>query len=213
MDEAGARAWLRDTFDVSRETLARLDDFIDLLRQENERQNLVSRSTLDQVWNRHIADSAQLLLHAPPRAEHWLDLGTGAGFPGLIVGLLHTGPVTLVEQRAKRAAFLREAAAALGLPTRTRIVQSRIETVEASPFDVISARAFAPLDRLFALGERFATTKTRWVLPKGKNANSELEAAESSWQGEFRLEPSRTDADSSIVVAEGVRRRAKGKRR
>ena len=211
MDEAEARAWLVATFDVPRETLDRIDGFVELLRRENETQNLVSRSSLDQVWNRHIADSAQLLLHAPPGPERWLDLGSGAGFPGLIVALLYPGSVTLLEQRTKRVDFLHRAASELRLPARTRIVRSRAETFEAPAFDVISARAFAPLDPLFALGERFATTKTRWVLPKGKNAKSELAAAESSWQGEFRLEPSLTDGDSSIVVAKGVRRRAKGK--
>jgi 16S rRNA (guanine527-N7)-methyltransferase len=213
MDEAGARAWLVATFNVPRETVERLDRFVELLRRENEVQNLVSRSSLEQVWNRHIADSAQLLLHAPGRPDRWIDLGSGAGFPGLVVASLYPGSVTLVEQRTKRVDFLRKAASLLELPTRTTIVQSRVETLEAPPFDVISARAFAPLEPLLALGERFATTKTRWVLPKGKNAKSELAAAESSWQGVFRLEPSLTDADSSIVVAEGVRRRAKGKRK
>jgi 16S rRNA (guanine527-N7)-methyltransferase len=213
MDEAGARAWLVATFNVPRETVERLDRFVELLRRENEIQNLVSRSSLDEVWNRHIADSAQLLLHAPGRPDRWIDLGSGAGFPGLIVASLYPGSVTLVEQRTKRVDFLRKAASLLELPERTSIVQSRVETLESPPFDVISARAFAPLEPLLALGERFATTKTRWVLPKGKNAKSELAAAESSWQGVFRLEPSLTDADSSIVVAEGVRRRAKGKRK
>jgi 16S rRNA (guanine527-N7)-methyltransferase len=213
MDEAGARAWLVATFNVPRETVERLDRFVELLRRENEAQNLVSRSSLEQVWSRHIADSAQLLLHAPAQPDRWLDLGSGAGFPGLIVASLYPGSVTLVEQRTKRVDFLRKAASLLELPARTTIVQSRVETLEAPPFDVISARAFAPLEPLLALAERFATTKTRWVLPKGKNAKSELAAAESSWQGVFRLEPSLTDADSSIVVAEGVRRRAKGKRK
>jgi 16S rRNA (guanine527-N7)-methyltransferase len=213
MDEAEARAWLVATFDVPRETLERLDLFVELLRIENEAQNLVSRSTLGQVWNRHIVDSAQLLLHAPPRPERWLDLGSGAGFPGLIIALLYPGSVTLLEPRTKRVDFLHKAASVLALPERTSIIQSRVETFEAPPFDLISARAFAPLEPLLALAERFATTKTRWVLPKGKNAKSELAAAESSWQGEFRLVPSLTGDDSSIVVAEGVRRRAKGKRR
>lgn len=211
MEEAEAQAWLVAAFDVPRETIDRLERFADLLRRENEAQNLVSRSTLDQIWSRHIADSAQLLAHASGPVASWLDLGTGAGFPGLIVALLHPGPVTLVEQRKKRIEFLRRAAELLELPSQTRIVQSRVETFDATTFDVISARAFAPLDRLLALGERFATRNTRWVLPKGKNAKSELEAAESSWQGEFGLVPSLTDADSSIIVAEGVRRRGKGK--
>ncbi len=212
MDEAGARHWLEFTFDVSRETIERLDSFVDLLARENLAQNLVSRASLEHVWVRHIADSAQLLLQAPSPSASWLDLGSGAGFPGLIVALLHQGPVTLVEQRSKRAQFLREAADLLALrPDRVEIAQSRVETLKSPAFDVISARAFAPLDRLLALGERFATPNTRWVLPKGKNAKSELAAAQSSWQGDFRLAASLTDDDSAIIVADRVRRRAKGK--
>ena len=131
---------------------------------------------------------------------------------GVMVAMLHPARVTLVEQGAKRVDFLRRAAECLGLSEQTAILQSRVETLEPTPFDVISARAFAPLDRLLALGQRFATPNTRWVLPKGRNAKSELEAAKSSWQGECRLEPSLTDADAGIIVAEGVKRRAKGKR-
>ncbi|HEY0447444.1 MAG TPA: 16S rRNA (guanine(527)-N(7))-methyltransferase RsmG [Allosphingosinicella sp.] len=211
MDEAEARAWLVSTFDVPRETLQRLDAFVALLRTENERQNLVSRSSLDAMWSRHIADSAQLLLHASAAAGSWIDLGTGAGFPGLMAALLHPAAVTMVEERRKRVEFLSAARETLQLPERTRILGSRVEVVEPAKYDVISARAFAPLDRLLALGERFATPQTRWVLPKGRNAKTELAAAEASWQGEFRLEPSLTDADAWIIVAEGVRRRAKGK--
>ena len=212
MDENTARQWLIDQLGVSRETLERLQDFVNLLREENERQNLVSRASLDQVWSRHIVDSAQLLRFAPAAAETWLDLGTGAGFPGLIVGLLRPGSVVLVEGRAKRADFLERAAEVSGIGDRVRIVASRVERFEAEPFDVISARAFAPLEKLLALGERFAAPATRWILPKGRNAKSELAAAESSWQGVFRLEPSITDVDAQIIVAEQVHHRSKGKR-
>ena len=208
MDEAAARASL----DVSRETLERLDAFVEFLRRENEQQNLVSRSTLDHVWTRHILDSAQLLRFTPPGAQTWLDLGTGGGFPGLILSALSPLHFTLVESRKLRIDFLTRAAGLLGIADRVSIICTSIEKFETSPFDVISARAFAPLDRLLPLAERFATPNTRWVLPKGKNAQSELEAAESSWQGDFRLEASVTDPDARIIVAQGVRRRAKGKR-
>jgi 16S rRNA (guanine527-N7)-methyltransferase len=207
MDKASACAALN----VPRETLERFDAFVALLREENERQNLVSRSSLDEVWARHIVDSAQLLRHAPEAADTWLDLGTGAGFPGLVVACLFPGRVTLVESRKLRVDFLTRAAAALGVSDRTAIVCAKIEKFEAPPFDVISARAFAPLDRLLTLAERFSTAKTRWILPKGRNAKTELEAAESLWQGDFRLEPSLTDPEAGIIVAEGVRRRPKGR--
>ncbi len=207
MDEPTARAALN----VPRETLERLDAFVALLREENERQNLVSRASLDHVWERHVLDSAQLVGLAPPNASTWLDLGTGAGFPGLVVACLVPGTVTLVEARRLRVEFLVRAADVLGIAGRTHIICAKIETVDASPFRVISARAFAPLDKLLALGERFSTTNTRWILPKGRNAKTELEAAESLWQGDFRFEPSVTDPDASIIVAEAVRRRVKGR--
>lgn len=204
MDETEARAWVEREFAVSRETMAKLDAFADLLRTENDRQNLVSRGTLDQLWLRHIADSAQLLRFAPPRAS-WVDLGTGAGFPGLIVAALHDGSVTLVEERRLRAEFLGAAAALLGL--RVEILQAKAERLPPRPFDVISARAFAPLEKLLSLGTGFSTQKSLWLLPKGRNASVELAALDSSWQGEFRLEPSVTDADAEIIVASGVSRK------
>jgi len=211
VDDLEARAWLGRHFDVPRETFVRLDAYIALLRAENERQNLVSRSTLDHLWVRHIVDSAQLILLAPGEGP-WLDLGTGAGFPGLIVGLLRPGPVTLVEQRKLRADFLRRAAVSLGLDNRVTIVCINARQAAMPPADVISARAFAPLDRIFALAGHLAHPGTQWVLPKGRNAQSELEAARASWQGSFRVERSVTDDEAWIVVAGDVRRRNKGKR-
>ena len=206
MEEAEARAAL----DVPRETLERLEAFIERLKAENERQNLVSRASLDQIWSRHILDSAQLLRFAPQHTKSWLDLGSGAGFPGLVIAMLHRSKVVLVEARRLRAEFLRTAAALLGIGQRVEIVCARAETLPERPFDVISARAFAPMDRLLTLGERFSTGETRWILPKGRNAKSELDAARSSWQGDFRLEPSLTDPDARIVIASEVRRRKEG---
>src|SRR3546814_11293966 len=103
MSEVDAVRWLMEHCCVSRETRGGLQDFIILLRSENERQNLVARATLEQVWARHIVDSAQLLVHAPAEASSWLDLGTGAGFPGLVVAMLHRSRVTLVEEQIGRA--------------------------------------------------------------------------------------------------------------
>ena len=209
MTEAEARAWVERAVDVPRETMARLDAFAALLRVENARQNLVSSGSLDHVWARHIVDSAQLLRFAPSAEASWVDRGTGAGFPGLIVAALHRGPVTLVEERRLRVEFLRRAAEVLGV--QPEIIGSRAERVPPRPFDVISARAFAPLPKLLALATGFSTTKTLWLLPKGRNAASELAALDSSWQGDFRLEESLTDPHAAIIVAEQVRRRAKRK--
>jgi len=209
MDEADARGWIERSFDVPRETMARLDAFAVLLREENERQNLVSRASLDRLWARHIADSAQLLRFAPAPDASWVDLGTGAGFPGLIVAALHQGPVTLIEARRLRAEFLARAAETLDIAVE--IVAGRAERVPPRRFDVISARAFAPLDRLLHLGTGFSTANSVWLLPKGRNAETELEALDPSWQGDFRLEPSVTDPHAQIIVAEGVRRAGRRK--
>lgn len=211
MDEGEARAWVEGRFDVPRGTMAALDSFAALLREESIRHNLVSKASLDHLWLRHIADSAQLLLFAPSPDSSWVDLGSGAGFPGLIVAALRGGPVTLVEERRLRVEFLRRAAEALGVTVE--ILGSRVERVPARPFDVISARAVAPLAKLLDLGTGLSTTNSVWLLPKGRNAQSELEALDPSWQGDFRLEPSVTDTDARIVVATGVRKAAGRRRR
>jgi 16S rRNA (guanine527-N7)-methyltransferase len=208
--EGEAKAWLEQHLDVSRETVARLDAFATSLREENERQNLVSRGSLEHLWVRHVADSAQLCLHAPSPTASWLDLGSGAGFPGLIVAALHQGPVTLVESRKLRVEFLQKAAEVLGVDIR--IIANRLERAVAEPFSVISARAFAGSAQTLALSHRFSTASTRWILPKGASAQSELEAARASWHGEFRLVPSQTDPDASIIIAEGVRPRRQRER-
>lgn len=204
MTEEEAKAWLIASLDVPRETLARIEDFIKFLNEEAQRQNLVAASTLEHVWFRHIVDSAQLLRLAPTCGD-WLDLGTGAGFPGLIVAALGRHRVTLVESRRKRVGFLEAATDLLGVRDRTTIIGGRAETAPSHPYDIISARAFAPIERLFPIGMPFSTLETVWVLPKGRSAQAELDAAKGTWQGAFRIEPSVTDPDSAILVAERVR--------
>lgn len=207
MDEEEAK----ETLDVPRETFERLEGFAALLRAENSQQNLVSASSLETIWSRHILDSTQLVRFAPSHGGTWLDLGSGAGFPGLIVAAVAPFHVTLVEARKLRVEFLQRAAECLGVEDRVEIICAKLERVPTRPFDVISARAFAPLERLLALAARFSTDKTLWILPKGRNAKTELEAALSSWQGDFRLEPSLTDPDAQIIVASGVRPKKRGR--
>lgn len=203
MSRANAKAFSQ--LGVSRETFA---PFVRFLNEANKRQNLIATSTEDSVWSRHILDSAQLLRFAPDTGN-WIDLGSGAGFPGLITGTLRAQATTLlVEQRTLRVGFLRQAIDILGASDRISISQGRAENIPAAAFAIISARAFAPLGRLLEIGSRFACPDTRWILPKGKNARAELEAVRSSWQGEFRVEPSVTDPEAGIIVADGVRRRA-----
>jgi 16S rRNA (guanine527-N7)-methyltransferase len=204
MTEDEALAWLEER-DVPRETFAAIEKFLAFLRHEAKQQNLISASTLDAVWSRHVVDSAQLLDHAP-EWKSWLDLGAGAGFPGLIAAILGHGHVTLVESRTKRIAFLREAAKIAGVAYRTEVIGSRVEAMRHRRFDVISARAFAPLPKLLEIASPFSDKMTRWVLPKGKSAAQELEDARASWQGDFGLVPSVTDSAAAIIVASGVTR-------
>lgn len=191
---------------VSRETLDRLELYAGLLREENERQNLVARGTLDSLWPRHILDSAQLVRFEPCPGSSWVDIGSGAGLPGLVIACLVAGPVTLVEPRRLRADFLGRASEVLGLSDRIRVLAAKAERVEGQ-FDVITARAVAPLDRLLEISHHLSTGNSRFVLPRGRGAQSELAAAMQAWQGAFHVERSVTDAESQILVATGVRRR------
>ncbi len=203
--EAAAREWLAAQATVSRETIARLEHFAALLTQENARQNLVADSTLGaSLWSRHIVDSAQLLPLAPSGGDSWLDLGSGAGLPGLIVAIIAPQwRVTLVESRRLRSDFLNSAIAALDLGGRAKVVHARVEALRPLPSAVISARAFAPLPRLITTARHLANKSTVWLLPKGKNAVNELSTLPSAWQTMFHVKPSLTDSDARILVGAG----------
>ncbi len=202
MTEAEARHWLAEHLCVSRETIDQLERFAAFLRVEAQSQNLVAASTLETIWSRHIVDSAQLLKHVTLEtpAGAWLDLGSGAGFPGIVVALLSDRPVTLVESRARRIDYLQRAVALLDLESQVTVAGTSVEKVQTAPFSVISARAFAPLPRLLALSARFSTKKTLWLLPKGRNAAKELEEAKVHWQVDFEVRPSVTDSEAGIIV-------------
>ena len=199
LDEEGARAWLRQLPECDAAAMARLERLAELLAAENQRQNLVSAASLGEVWRRHIADSAQLLPHVPRGTSPWLDLGTGAGFPGLVVAALRPDcEVVLVESRKRRIEWLERAAADLGL-NRVCVRGSRLEDVPSQKVAVISARAFAPLDRLLELSARFSTSDTIWLLPKGRSAQQEL-AMLRGWNHTFHVEQSLTDSEAGVIV-------------
>lgn len=197
LERAAARPVSRETFDL-------LERYVDRLRTASQAQNLVSASTLESIWARHILDSAQLVRFEPRPGASWVDIGSGAGLPGLVVAALTEGPITLVEPRRLRAAFLEEAVSALGLTPRVTVVASKIEHVHEK-FDVIAARAVAPLTRLLGLAHHLAHNETVWTLPKGKNAKSELAEALRSWQCQVRSEASCTDPAAAILVLSKVR--------
>ncbi len=200
MTEDEAKVWLAEQFNVSRETWERLDAFVTFLKAEASQQNLISASTLEHIWARHIADSAQLLLSAPAGTGNWIDLGSGAGFPGIVIALMSDWQVTLVESRAKRIDYLDRAIRQVGIEGEAIVAGIPVERVETAQYDVISARAFAPLPKLLSLAERFSTDKTIWLLPKGRNAVNELEEANKAWDLDFSVQPSVTDPDAGILV-------------
>jgi 16S rRNA (guanine527-N7)-methyltransferase len=189
--------------DVSRETFELIAAYVDHLRAGAAAQNLIAPSTLDTIWERHILDSAQLVRFEPRIGASWVDIGSGAGLPGIVIALLVDGTVTLVEPRRLRAEFLRATVGALGLSDRVFIEGAKVERITGH-FDVITARAVAPLAQLLEISAHLSTRNTLWALPKGRGAPAELAEARRTWQGAFRLEPSVTGEDSYIVVASGV---------
>jgi len=194
-------------FNVSRETLEKFDAYAALLTEWQTRMNLVGPSTLGTVWQRHFTDSAQILVLAG-NGRSWLDIGAGAGFPGLVIALLDSeAQLTLVESIAKKCRFLDEVVRTLGLEDRVAIENRRIEALPRAKFDVITARALAALDQLFDWGLPYAGSGTRWVLPKGSRVDTELSIASGRFAFDYTLVPSRTDAAARIVVASGVKRR------
>ena len=202
--EDEARAYVAGLTDDA--GMARLDSFAALVLAENQRQNLIARATEPQLWQRHIADSAQLLDNVsretlgPNARGPWLDLGSGPGFPGLVIAALCPNmPVVLVESRARRVAFLEEAIAALDLK-KCRVEGQRLERVAPFEARAISARAFAPLPKLLELSAPFSTRATRYVLPKGRSAAQELEALKPSIRAMFHVKHSLTDPEAGIIV-------------
>jgi len=204
MTEDDAKAWIGDRFGHAGE--GRMADLAQIVSHEAGRQNLIAPSTLEAIWSRHIVDSAQLIGLAQDTEGDWLDIGTGAGFPGLVVAALTDRRVVLVEPRKRRAEFLKAAAESLGVANRVDIVTAKVEAV-SEPVAVISARAVAPLSSLFASAIQCSRRKTLWILPKGRNAREEVAVAEQTWHGMFHVEHSITDPESLIVLAKGVSHR------
>jgi 16S rRNA (guanine527-N7)-methyltransferase len=211
-------------FDVSREAIDRLATYERLIRQWQKAINLISASTLDHIWHRHFADSAQIVRLAPP-ARSWADLGSGAGFPGLVVAILFAGRpttakdlessghthsnkiaqyprVTLIESDQRKCAFMRTVARETALDVDILSIRIESAATQASlpPAEVVSARALAPLPRLFSLAATLSSASTVGLFFKGKGAAEEIEEARRAWTFEAELVPSLTEADGRILV-------------
>lgn len=198
MDAATFQARLN----VSRETMARFLAFEALLRKWQAKINLVGPATLDAFWGRHVADSLQLAELAPHEAKTWLDLGSGAGFPGLVIAFSDQfdGTVYLVESDKRKASFLQ--AALREVPARVVILNQRIEDVDADeigPIDVVSARALAPMPKLLDLASGFFHGQTVGLFPKGQNWESELAQASQKWILSHEIHASLTNSDARII--------------
>lgn len=184
---------------VSRETLARLKSYADMLLDWNERHNLVARSTLPDLWQRHFWDSAQLAPLVPDTSKTLADLGSGAGFPGLVLAAMRPElAVTLHEATTKKCAFLQAAADRMGL--RVAIENARMEDLPPRPFDVVTARACAPLPQLLEYAHRFMRPNSVCLFLKGQNVGSELTEAAKYWNIEVSQVPSQTDPSGAIVT-------------
>jgi len=198
--EEEARTWLEALPGVDGSAVLKLERLAELLGDENQRQNLVAQTSLASIWQRHFADSAQLLTFVPRGTSlSWLDLGTGAGFPGLVVAILRPDlRITLVGSRRRRVEWLDRIAAELALD-KIEVRGVRVEDLSSTKVDVISARAFAPLTRLLELSARFSTADTLWLLPKGRSAAQEVRELR-GWNHTFHVEQSLTQPDAGIVV-------------
>lgn len=192
----------RATLDVSRETSERLEQYAALLKRWNPRINLVSSASLAQLWSRHFLDSAQIFALAPAGARRWADLGSGGGFPGLVVAILAADAapdlrVTLVDSDGRKAAFLATVARELGLQVDVR--SERIESLPPLAADVLSARALAPLSSLLGHVVRHLAAGGTALFLKGAGHAEEIAEARRSWRFELKIRPSKSAPEGVIL--------------
>lgn len=194
---------------VSRETRRRLETYAALLKKWNARINLVSKATLPDLWTRHFADSAQLFRLAPHPVSHWADLGSGGGFPGLVIAIqaIESGTparVTLVESDARKGAFLRSVICETGAPAT--VVTGRIESIAPLAADVLSARALADLPTLLGFADRHLGSGGAALFPKGACWQKDLAAAREAWNFDLRVDKSETEDGPVVLSITGVAR-------
>lgn len=190
--------------DVSRETLSRLKVYVDNLVRWQKRINLVGPATIADVWRRHILDSGQLCAFLPQRAQRIIDLGSGAGFPGLVIAIMLPASVTLVESDRRKAMFLKETARLVGA-TNVEVRADRIESLDIEG-DVVTARALAPLDRLIGYSQPMLSPQGYCLFLKGQEFEREIEEARRTWRMRVELMQSVTNSSSRILKIDEVSR-------
>lgn len=195
--------------DVSRETYERLREFEALVQKWTKSINLVAKSNMSEVWERHIVDSAQVWPIGDVPGDHWVDLGSGGGFPGIVVSIIDLEKragrrMTLVESDQRKTTFLRTAIRELGL--NAEAISKRIDDVASLEASVLSARALAALPELLPFAARHLAKDGRAIFPKGRQAKNEIEAARASWDFDLEQHPSVTDAEATILSIERLKR-------
>ena len=199
----GPKEFSSDTL-VSRETVERLQIYAKVLLKWNQTVNLVGQSTIENLWHRHFLDSAQLYPRISPNSQVLLDLGSGAGFTGLVLAIMGCSCVHLVEKDRTKTTFLREVARLT--ETEVHIHNAQIDAFEPFPVDIVTARALAPISDLLVWAEPFLGSESVCLFPKGRNVEEELTSIYNIWETEIVRLPSRTDPQSTIVCMRGVRR-------
>lgn len=207
MTRSDSRDRFLNLIPVPRETIELLDQYVGILLARNARHNLIARSTEADIWNRHILDSAQLLTLSDAGTADWLDVGAGAGLPGLVLAIQTNARHVLVEPRRLRAEFLRDVVEALGLNDRVEIVQSRVEVLKGRRFDFVTARAFSSLAKTLLATGHVADAGTVWLLHKGRKALDEVAEAKAVLSATFECLPSLTADDAMIVRVSDMKAR------
>lgn len=198
-----------EELNVSRETFERLSTYVALLKKWNPRINLVSRSSIDDVWSRHIMDSVQLFSLATKPCKIWADLGSGGGFPGLVIAIMameagSPTEVVLVESDQRKSAFLRTVIRETGAPAR--VITGRIEDIKSLTADILSARALADLSGLLAFAQRHLAPNGTALFPKGVQWEKEVSNAQTQWNFDYEVVKSQTEDGPVILSVTGVSR-------
>lgn len=188
--------------DLNNSQITSLEDFVLLLLQENQNFNFIGKSTIEELWNRHILDSAQLLKFIENKNAKFADFGTGAGFPGIVLSILGLKEIHLVEKAFRKCDFLRKAK--LFSSNRIFIHQAKLEELPATEFDYIVSRALAPLDKLLGYSQKFLKKDGYCLFLKGKNLEIELEAAKKIFNFQYEMHPSITSSESNIIKISNI---------
>lgn len=192
---------LKTLVDVPRETFLKLEDYVALLRKWQKQINLISNTTLDDVWTRHIVDSAQLINHIE-KTDRVIDVGSGAGFPGVVLTILGVENITMVESDSRKVAFLREAARVSKI--NVAVLNKRIEEVPVDNFDVVTARAFASLRDIFWAFEGRLMVRHKMLLLKGKSCDMEIKQAKENWSFDYEKFRSITDPEGTVLLVKNI---------